>query len=276
MHPLTVLVRGVGDVGSAVARELFLAGLTVVLHDGPQPVTTRRRMAFTDAVFDGHAELAGVTAIRLAVDGVAAEIASRSRVPVVVEGLEAVLRATAPDALVDARMRKRAQPESQRGWAPLTIGVGPGFVAGKTVDLIVETAWGEDLGRWRATGATRPLAGEPRSIAGYGRERFVYAPTSGRFTTARAIGELISAGDTVASVGTVALLAPIPGLLRGLTRDGVPVTTGTKVIEVDPRGVGAVYSGIGERPARIARGVLGAIHEWRTGAHGAWHAAPQR
>ena len=35
-----------------------------------------------------------------------------------------------------------------------------------------------------------------------------------------------------------ALHAPLAGILRGLTRDGVPVVTGTKVIEVDPRRAG--------------------------------------
>lgn len=50
---LLVLVRGVGDIGSAVANHLFTDGYCVVIHDEPLPTTTRRRMAFADAVFDG-------------------------------------------------------------------------------------------------------------------------------------------------------------------------------------------------------------------------------
>jgi hypothetical protein len=47
---------------------------------------------------------------------------------------------------------------------------------------------------------------------------------------------------------------------------GVPVTTRTKVIEVDPRNSTAEVRGISERPRRIAEGVLAAI---RAGAsHG--------
>jgi xanthine dehydrogenase accessory factor len=60
----SVLVRGVGDVGSAVAHRLFGAGFAVLLHDGPQPSAPRRGMAFADAVFDGRAVLAGVEAVR--------------------------------------------------------------------------------------------------------------------------------------------------------------------------------------------------------------------
>jgi xanthine dehydrogenase accessory factor len=268
MSGLTVIVRGVGDVGSVVARHLFLAGHAVVLHDGPEPVTTRRGMAFTDAVFDGQAELSGASAVRVGLDRVAAELARLERIPVVVEALEALRQAVSPDVLVDARMRKRAEPEPQRGQARLTIGLGPGFVAGETVDVVVETAWGEDLGRWQTVGTTRPLAGEPRPIAGYGRERFVYAPVEGRFTTTRALGELVTAGDAVGAIGPVVVRAPISGLVRGLTRAGVRVATGTKIIEIDPRGVGAVYTGIGERPDRIATGVLAAIHHWHGGTDG--------
>jgi hypothetical protein len=55
-----VLVRGVGDVGSAVAAVLFRAGYAVALHDEPAPAAPRRGMAFADAVFDGVARLDGL------------------------------------------------------------------------------------------------------------------------------------------------------------------------------------------------------------------------
>ena len=61
---LTVVVRGVGDIGSAVAHCLFLEDYTVVIHDDPTPPTTRRGMAFADAVFDGSAILENVHDVR--------------------------------------------------------------------------------------------------------------------------------------------------------------------------------------------------------------------
>jgi xanthine dehydrogenase accessory factor len=60
---VSVLVLGIGDVGSAVAWVLFKAGRSVIL-DGPTPVTHRRMMGFADAMFDGEAVLEGVTARR--------------------------------------------------------------------------------------------------------------------------------------------------------------------------------------------------------------------
>lgn len=260
---VVVLVRGAGDVGSAVAHRLFRAGYAVMLHDGPQPTTTRRGMAFADAVVDGVAVLEGIEAVRVDDLGAVPEwFAARRAIPVLVADLSSVLRAVSADVLVDARMRKRTQPECQRGLAGLTIGLGPNFVAGETTDLVVETSWGDELGQVLARGPTRPLAGEPRPIAGHGRDRYVYAPLDGVFRTTRRIGDAVGAGDVVAHIGTTLLRAPLDGRLRGLTRDGVPVVAGTKVIEVDPRGPAAVVRGIGERPARIAEGVLHVIQAW--------------
>jgi xanthine dehydrogenase accessory factor len=260
-----VLVRGIGDVGSAVAHRLFRAGHAVMLQDGPLPTGTRRGMAFTDAVFDGVALLEGVEGIRVDdLSTLPAMLTARRAIPVLVLDVSPVLRAVPADVLVDARMRKRIRAESQRGLAGLTIGVGPNFVAGETADLIVETSWGDQLGQVLTRGATRPLSGEPRLLAGHGRDRYVYAPCEGTFRTTRSIGDAVGAGDVVAHIGTTPLGAPLDGRLRGLTHDGVPVIIGTKVIEVDPRRDAAVVRGIGERPARIAEGVLHAMQAWMT------------
>ena len=254
-----VLIRGVGDVGSAVARRLFIAGYAVVVHDSDRPATTRRGMAFADAIFDGRATLDGVAAVRVDhPEAVMALLADRGAVPVAVGDFSVLLRLVAPDVLVDARMRKRDRPEAQRGLAPLAIGLGPNFVAGETIDIVVETSW-EQLGHVVTRGSALPLRGEPRPIAGHARDRYVCAPVAGTLRTACAIGQSVAAGEIVARIDGTTLTAPLSGVLRGLTHDGVQVAAGTKVIEIDPRGDPALVRGIGERPARIADGVLQAI-----------------
>ena len=259
----TVVVRGIGDVGSAVAHRLYRAGYAVLLHDGAQPATTRRGMAFTDAIFDGSAVLEEVTAVRVdELDALQALLRAREVIPVVTAGLTEVLDAARPTVLVDARMRKRSRPEPQRGLAPLMIGLGPTFTAGENVDLAVETSWGDDLGRVIERGPALPLKGEPRPIGGHARDRYVYAPLAGIFRTVCRIGQFVLAGELIAHIGATPLHAPLDGALRGLTHDGVPVAAGTKVIEVDPRGAAAVITGIGERPGRIAAGVLRAVESW--------------
>lgn len=255
-----VLVRGIGDVGSAVAHELFSAGMRVVLHDVPMPSHTRRGMAFTDAMFGGKAHLEGLYAKRSRQpEYLRCMLACGRAIPVVTGDIDHVMSEVSPDVVIDARMRKRTVPEPQGHLAPLTVGLGPNFVAGEHTDIAIETAWGDELGQVIRQGATRPLAGEPREIAGHLRDRYVYAPVAGIFLTTLEIGATVNAGQPIARIEGVDLLAPLDGRLRGLTHSGVEVAPGTKVIEIDPRDTDADIYGIGERPRRIARGVLGAL-----------------
>lgn len=254
-----MLIRGSGDVGSAVAHLLLGSGHAVAIHDVALPAAPRRGMAFADAIFDGACELDGVRARRVETDELDAGLGGEEVLVNVTEELGDVLAAMTPDVLVDARMRKRAQPEPQRGLAPLTIGLGPSFVAGETTDLAIETQWGDELGTVVKEGPTKPLGGEPRAFAGHARDRFVYAPVGGVLRTDKAIAQRVAAGETVATIGDEPLRAPLEGILRGLVHDGVPVAAGAKVIEVDPRGDLTKVYGIGPRPRRIAEGVLEAI-----------------
>src|SRR5512145_1115111 len=180
----TIFIRGAGDIGSAVAHVLFSAGYPVVIHDSPKPSATRRKMAFCDAIFDGVAELEGVTAqLFKNMPDLIAHLPEHDRIPVATLELGSVLAELRPNVLVDARMRKHDPPETQIMLAPFTVGLGPNFVAGLTVHAVIETGWNEALGQVIWTGAARPLEGEPQTIAGHARDRYVYAPAAGLFRT---------------------------------------------------------------------------------------------
>lgn len=211
------LVRGCGDIGSAVAHALFSAGHDVLIHDVADPCFARRGMAFTDAMYEDGACLEGVIGRRTSdIFSIRWMLERREEIPLTAESFRKVLEYLRPHVLIDARMNKRSIPDRQFGLAPLTIGLGPNFVAGETTDLVVETAW-EALGRIIESGSSLPLAGEPRPINGYGRERYVYAPADGRFETDCGIGAKISRGETVAGIGTAVIRAPLDGCLRGIT-----------------------------------------------------------
>jgi xanthine dehydrogenase accessory factor len=257
-----ILVRGSGDVGSAVAHTLFTNGWDVLIHDSAQPTATRRKMSFCDAVFDGVATLEGVPAKYVTnISEINTHLALRDLIPITSLDLKILLAAIKPDVLVDARMRKHSQPETQIHLAPFTIGLGPNFIAGETVHAAVETGWSEELGQVIWQGATRPLEGEPQTIAGHARDRYVYAPITGILQTTSGIGDMVTAGQKVANIEDITLNAPISGIIRGLTHDGVLVAQKAKVIEVDPRGEKSKITGIAERPRRIANGVLEAIKQ---------------
>lgn len=258
------LVRGCGDIGSAVAYALFLTGHNVVIHDVPDPSFARRGMSFTDAMFEGVASLEGIGGRRTGdIFSVRRMLEKGDEIPLIALGFSKVLEYLRPQVLIDARMNKRSIPDRQLGLARLTVGLGPNFVAGETTDLVVETAW-DGLGTVLTEGSSRPLSGEPRPINGYGRERYVYAPIEGRFETASAIGSTVTRGEPIARIGTEVIRSPLDGCLRGITHSGAPVKAGTKVVEVDPRGDPARSFGIAERPQRISISVRNAVAAYYT------------
>ena len=73
------------------------------------------------------------------------------------------------------------------------------------------------------------------------------------------IGDLVRAGDAVGDVDGALVVAPIAGLLRGLLADGVPVPTGVKVGDVDPRGRDVDPSRVSDKGRAVAAGALEAI-----------------
>jgi xanthine dehydrogenase accessory factor len=255
-----VLIRGIGDVGSAIACYLYMEGFEAILHDGPQPHYARRGMAFTDAMFDPDgAMLEALRARRCdSVATLVAALAQREIIPVTTRDIASLCHSLRPQVLVDARMRKRLIPERQSHLALLTIGVGPNFVAGDTVHLVIESSW-DGLGNIITQGPAKPLAGTVREIAGYGIERVIYAPIDGVFLTSLTIGARVQAGTLVGHLEHVEIRAPLGGRLRGLTRSGVAVERGMKIVEIDPRENDALVFGLGERPIKIAEGVLAAI-----------------
>ena len=123
--------------------------------------------------------------------------------------------------------------------APLVIALGPGFTAGEGEDVVIETKRGHYLGRVIRSGSAVPNTGIPGIIGGYGKERVMHAQAEGILRNAASIGDIVEARAVIAEIetenGTVPVEASLSGLLRGLIRDGYPVTKGFKVADVDPR-----------------------------------------
>lgn len=249
-----VLVRGTGEIASAVACLLAGKGCRVALQASRPPIAIRRHMAFSDAFFHGEAGLEGLVARRLPTPHDIAETWAAGKIPLLAMDFQAALAARTWTVLVDARMNKQQAPEPQRGLAPLVVGMGPGCAAGINVDVAVETSW-DALGRVVRQGTTLDLAGEPRAVLGQARSRFRYAPAAGILRAEAAIGQRVRAGDVVAWVDDAAVVAPFDGIVRGVTHDGVPVEAGNKIAEIDPRPGEVKLCGIDERPRRIAEAV---------------------
>lgn len=256
-----VLVLGIGDVGSAVAHRLFRAGELAVIQDDPPPATSRRRMAFADAMFDGETQLTGVIARLVPPRALSPSTWTVRFIPVTSSPPDNAIDRLTPDVIVDARMRKRARPERLRRRAYLTIGLGPGFIAGDQVDVAVETS-ADNPGRILRNGGTLPLRA-PRQAGGQSRARTVYAARSGVFASRCDIGDAVCCGEPIARIGRETITAPVSGRLRGLARPGLSVSEGAEIAEIVPPGSDEKLVGIGERPRRIADSVLTLVRELR-------------
>ncbi|MCF8062992.1 MAG: molybdenum hydroxylase, partial [Deltaproteobacteria bacterium] len=143
--------------------------------------------------------------------------------------------------------------------APLVLGVGPGFCAGRDVHMVVESKRGHNLGRVLTHGEAAPDTGVPGVIGGYASERVLRAPADGVFDARVELGAVVSAGQEVAVVNGVSLRAEIDGIVRGLIRPESPVSRGMKVGDVDPRGDRSYLDTVSDKGLAVAGGVLEAI-----------------
>jgi xanthine dehydrogenase accessory factor len=260
-----VIVRGGGDLGTGVAATLHRSGYRVVVLEAESPTVVRRAAAFAEAVFSGEAEVDGISARRVEPD-VLSELArarassdeADDRVPVVVDPDGRAIRVLRPRAVVDARMAK-VNLGTGRGDAPVTIGLGPGFEAGRDVDLVIETKRGDSLGLVIESGAAAPDTGLPGEIAGVTSGRVMRSPADGTFESVRSIGDLVDEGDVVGHVAGRPVRAGVAGLVRGLVADGVRLSEGAKAGDVDPRGSAVDPAAVSDKAAAVGGAVLEAL-----------------
>lgn len=234
-----IVVRGGGDLATGTIHRLWSAGLRVLVLEAEHPAAIRRQVSLCEAVYEGETTVEGLRAVRVESLEAAEAVWAENAVPVLVDPKGSCLKQARPAVLIDAIIAKK-NLGTTREMAPLTIAIGPGFVAGRDVDVVVETKRGHKLGRIIREGAAAPNSGVPGIIGGYGAERVIHAPEAGVFRNRHAIADLVTAGETIAVIempdgNTVPVTTQIDGILRGLLRDGYPVTRGFKVADVDPR-----------------------------------------
>jgi len=256
---LTVMIRGAGEVASAVAHRLHRSGFQVCMTEIEKPLAVSRGTCFSEAVYEGRKIIEGVTAELVKPEGRAVlEAFGRGSAALAVDPSAALLRELKPDVFIDGAMTKKKSSIS-RSLAALVIGLGPGFRAGEDVHAVVETLQGSGLGRVILEGEAEPDTGEPVNISGLGRERVLWAAGPGLFTTRRDIGDTVREGDEAGRLNDQPLLVPMAGMLRGLLRTGTDVPAGAKLVEVDPENDRSVCFMIRDKMRTISGGVLEAV-----------------
>jgi xanthine dehydrogenase accessory factor len=269
-----VLIRGAGELGSAVAAHLARQGIgRVLLVERAFPKAVRRNVCFSEAVFTRGKTVDGVTARFVMLLSEVDMLHELGDLAVTTQPLPEVLAAWPPDIYVEAAML-RSNWGLTKDIAPLVVALGAGYLAGKHCHALVETVRGPQLGRVLSGGQSLPSE-PPAEIMGFARERVIKAQRPGIFRTNHDIGHRLEQGE---KVGVVVLLfaredlykgvpvdseypvvARIAGVLRGLLRDGVPVEAGDKIGDIDPRGRTGDIEHISDKAQRVAEGVLEAI-----------------
>ena len=245
-----IVVRGAGDLATGTIHRLKKAGFRLLVLEAEHPAAIRRQVALSEAVYAGSARVEDVEAVRMDED--LAEKKNRKElleqemeriwkkdgVPVLVDPAGLSIAALRPAVVVDAILAKKNLGTTKE-MAPLVIALGPGFTAGEDVDVVIETKRGHNLGRVIRSGSAVPNTGIPGIIGGYGKERVMHAQAEGILRNAASIGDIVEARAVIAEIetenGTVPVEASLSGLLRGLIRDGYPVTKGFKIADIDPR-----------------------------------------
>lgn len=255
---LRICIRGAGELASAVAHRLYRCNFKVLLTEIANPQAVRRQVAFCEAVHSGSKEVEGVIA-KLVSDSIEIEAAWRDgTIPLIVDPETKIKSIIRPDVIIDAIIAKRNTGIKITD-APLVIGLGIGFSAGKDVHIVIETNRGHNLGRIIFNGEAEPDTGVPGVIGGFSRERVFRAPKQGRLITSKNIGEYVKSGDIVAMVDDYPVKVEIDGIIRGILADGTIVYKGMKTGDVDPRGKMEYCSTISDKGRTIAGGVLEAI-----------------
>lgn len=255
---MNILIKGAGDLASGIACRLHQCGFSIMMTDLPVPTAVRRTVAFSRAIYEGTATVEGSTAVRCKTleEGLAA--LERGEIAVFADPEANILSQWKPDAVVDGILAK-CNLGTHITDAPVVIGVGPGFTAGVDCHAVVETKRGHYLGRCIYDGSAIPNTGVPGDIGGYTKERILRAPCAGVFSPVVSIGDMVEPGTVCGTVDGVPMRSEIPGVVRGLLQEGVPVTEGMKSGDVDPRCSSAHCLTVSDKARAVGGGVLEAL-----------------
>ena len=287
---MLIMIRGAGDIASGIAVRLHRSGFRIVMTEIDRPLSIRRTVCFSEAVRQGETVVEGIKAVHVCCshhsencddddnsnnnvdnssydirdpdsDRCVAEISAvldAGMIAVVTDPEARIRDELHPDVFIDACLAKR-NLGTQIDFAPVVIGIGPGFTAGTDCHAVIETMRGHTLGRVIYEGCALPDTRTPGNIGGYTIERLLRTPCAGTFRTVRSIGDIVEAGETVAEVNGMPVTAQIRGVLRGLLADDTAVPEGLKCGDVDPRCQADNCITASDKALAVGGGVLEAI-----------------
>ena len=255
MNNILAVIRGGGDLATGVAVRLFRAGFKIIILEIERPTVIRLAVSFARTVYESKAIIEGIEGFLVSSCKEAQNIINQRKIAVLIDSEGNYIDKLNPTILIDAILAKRNLGTGKEQ-APLVIGLGPGFTAGKEVDAVVETKRGHYLGRVIYQGKAESDTGIPGEIKGESIRRLLKSPADGEIMPLHKIGDLVKLDEVVAEVAGVPLKAEISGVLRGLIYIRTQVTRGMKVGDIDPRGIKDHCFTVSDKARSIGGGVL--------------------
>ena len=229
-----VAIRGGGDIATGVAQKFYRSGFKVVILETSQPLTIRRTVALSSAVYTEEFQVEDMIACRANSHKECEEIWEQGKIPVLIDPEGESIKCLKPTILIDGIIAKR-NLGTYKNMAPITIALGPGFEAGVDVDVVVETMRGHNLGKLHFKGRAMENTGIPSEVNGKSVERVIYATHSGKVNHIKKIGDWVEEGEGIFYIGEFLVPSPVNGTLRGLIHEGLLVKEGLKCGDIDPR-----------------------------------------
>lgn len=236
-----VIVRGAGDLATGVVYSLYKAHFKVIILETQHPSAIRRKVALSEAVYDGKTKVEDIEAVLVKNYEEALNIIANKdykEIPILIDPNCEILNHIKPTFLIDAIIAKK-NLGTNKSMAKYTIALGPGFTAGKDCDIVIETMRGHNLGRIYLEGEAIPNTGIPGNIGGKEAERVIHASSDGIIENIKNIGDFVREKEVIAYINNdnkkIEVIAPFEGLLRGIIRYGFKVRNGLKIADIDPR-----------------------------------------
>lgn len=255
---MKILIKGAGDLATGIASRLYNSGYQILMTDIAIPLTVRRTVALSRAVYEGEAEVETMTGILVNNMAEAEKVFTDGKIPVIVDETAEIRKEYQPDVVVDAILAKK-NLGTRITDAPLVIGVGPGFTAGEDCHAVVETKRGHYLGQVIWKGSAIPNTGIPGNIGGFTVERIIRATADGIFEPVANIGDLVEKDQIVAYSGGQEIRAKMSGVVRGMLQEHVPVMKNMKCGDIDARCELEHCYTISDKARAVGGGVLEAV-----------------
>ena len=263
-----VIVRGGGELASGTIHALYRAGFRVLVLEKKEPSATRRRVAFSEAMYRGESKVERIVCHKAKNLSEAKERLKKGELVMIEDPEARCVKELKPQVLVDAILSHTTNGTT-RDMAEHTIALGPGFCAGRDVDVVVETMRGYNLGRLIYEGYSARSQDIFSSTVGASAnmEHLIFAPEDGTVDILSTISLMVKKDEPLAHLHTpdgrtIEIKATIDGVLRGALHKGSKVKKDQKIADIHPTMGQEECFNISDKARCVAGSVLEAVMVW--------------